>query len=447
MKKLIALLMILTLSLSCTGAMAEAAPQQAYSAHFTLSFDEDMLYSLLEMEKTEENAADMEMILPLLRNLGGKVIASEEGGEMSLTLNGASLCTLGVYYDEEKMTMLSDLFPNYALTMPRQQMPEISEEELMAVITPQINSIVSGMKNRITGTENGAYEFEGVTFDTKVTIEIPASECVMAVADVMQALLTNETVIKLLTSMGEADMLNEALKEIEDAKAAPTDDLTGGLIIREYTQTGTQNQYFDIHLQGAEVVLALQGGLVEGKVYLQLLAGEDVFLNQEQMIKAAKQYSGDAVLIRCVATPGASQYDMDLQMDLYAGTYLGMHVKAANNRMMGYMVNVSFSLVPGGDPLMNLSALIRTLPDGQFALKGTLTPTETISLDPATVDTASEEYQTALYNLGNDIGSFGLNTLLANAAMAMPEEVSALITYLMAPPETTESYTFDGVTD
>lgn len=445
MKKLIALMMILALALSYTGAMAEAASQKAYTANFTLSFDENALYSLLGVENADEDMPEMEMILPLLRNLGGQIIATEEGEEMSLTLKNAPLFTLGIYYNEDHLTMLSDLFPNYALAMPQQQMPEISEEKLMAIITPQVNTIANGMKNRITGTENGAYEFEGVTFDTKVTIEIPAKECITALADTLHALLTNETFLNLLSSMGEVSGLDEALQEIEALKATPAEELTGGLIIHRYSQAGTENQYFDINLQGTEMVLSLQGGLVEGKIYLQLLAGEDVFLNQEQMIKAAKQYSSDAVLLKCTIIPGATEYDMELQMDLYAEMYMGMHMKTSKLPLIGHAMNVDFILTPDGDPLLSLSGLI--LSGGQLTLKETLTPAETISLDPALVAAAGEEYQTAMYNLGNDIGSFGLNTLLANAAMAMPEEVSALITYLMAPPETTDSYTFDGIND
>lgn len=187
MKKLLALLLALVLALGCALASAE-------TVYTKIALNGDAVKGIAASFGVPEDQMGMiDPILALVDALGVKVSAVEDGAEIALDFNGNEALTLGCLMDENGITVVSTLFPNYAVTMQfdtltqmmGSMMPGAGEggegseggfdiTAMMAPLMGYINRFMEACSTAAVPGEPvpGAYEFEGCTFDTLVPIDV-----------------------------------------------------------------------------------------------------------------------------------------------------------------------------------------------------------------------------------------------------------------------------------
>lgn len=449
MKKYIAMLLALLMACSCLGVMAEeeqAAPA-ATTAVFDFSFNENLLSAMLQMEGDEETAAMLSMVMPVLNKLGMQVIYTETEEELSLTLNGMPLFTMGAYTDEDSVTMLSDLFPNYSLVMPlstQQTIPEIDVTALTALMAPHVLSAQENLLPYIAPAEAGAYEFDGAAFDAKTVIKMNMYEFRVWTAQVLSSVIADEALMNLVRSMAEITGLDNAASALEEMKtAAPEEGETeGSVTLCVYTSAQNANAYYTLDLLAEESILSLQFSKIGNQLHMALLAGEDVFLSVEQMRSAAMLGSDEAVLLDITLKMEDEKTINEGKIDIYAGMYMGLSM--VNTKLAdGASFTLQLFLGLPGLPLMTVNG--QYAPGGALTLRDTLVPAASITLDPAAMEENPDQAQLMLYQLMADLEQYGLPTVLSNAIMAMPNEISALLMMAYAPQGGIGAPAFDGV--
>ena len=232
MKKLLALLVALVMALGCAMASAE-------TIYVKTALNHEAVNSLIaSFGMPEEQAGMIDPILSLVDALGIKVIAVEDGAQIDLDFNGSEALSLGCAADEKALTLVSTLFPNYALTLQfdtltqlmNSFMPgageggEASGMDLNAMMEPfmgYFSRLMEACASAAVPGEPvpGEYEFEGVKFDTLVPIavDVPAiAESVKALADEM---LNDPAVLSAIQGMaqGMAQSTGQAF-DVEELK-------------------------------------------------------------------------------------------------------------------------------------------------------------------------------------------------------------------------------------
>ncbi|MBR5110274.1 MAG: hypothetical protein IK099_08765 [Clostridia bacterium] len=197
MKKLLALLVALVMALGCAMASAETVYTKIAVNHETANG------LIASFGMPEEQMGMVEPLLSLVDALGLKVIAVEDGAEITLDFNGKEALTLGCLMDEKSITAVSTLFPNYAVTMQLDtltqmmgsMMPGAGEGgeggmDITAMIEPLMGyftRFAEACANAAVPGEPvpGAYEFEGCKFDTLVPITVD----IQAIAESFKTLM------------------------------------------------------------------------------------------------------------------------------------------------------------------------------------------------------------------------------------------------------------------
>lgn len=435
MKKAFALMLSLMLALSFLTAVAEEKPINPTTIDFSVSFDESVLLALLGTEISQENQALINTILPLLKKAGGRLIITPEGGEASFTLNSNAVATLGAYPEENNLKILSDLFPNYAIEIPMEAVTAAVNEDDAARMESAFTSIIAILESEMAPGENavetGAYTLDGFTFDTKTTEYRTLQQCANDISAIYAKVMADET----LKPMAESLLASLEMQDLP-RKLASSDfsQVSGGVEIITYTAKDSQNQYLTMAIKDLGATFSAKCSLIDSKLSCQLVASEQPDLTAEQA-KVLALTAENTLLLEGEFVPGEKEKDLSARLDLYAGMYVGAQLKSAVLPFIGQAITLDVNLVPGGAPILSFSGLI--FDGGQLTLPASLAPATTITLDPSLLET--EEGAAALnalaYELGNDISTFGLTTALGNAAAAMPEEVSALIAYIMASPD------------
>ncbi len=211
MKKLMALL----LALSCAMASAE-------TVYVKLAVNHDAVNGLLaSFGMPEDQQTTVEPILALVDALGLKVVPVEDGAEIALDFNGAEALTMGCAVDEQSITAVSTLFPNYALTMQLEtltqmmgsMMPGAGEggeggmdiTAMMAPFMGYINRFVEACAAAAVPGEPvpGEYEFEGVKFDTLVPITVDVQAIAESFKTLMDEMLNDPAALAAIQGMAQ----------------------------------------------------------------------------------------------------------------------------------------------------------------------------------------------------------------------------------------------------
>lgn len=210
MKKIFALILAAVMMLCGTAALAETAvettvettvetPAQpaAQTTRVQLSVDRETAKTVLTaFGVQDEQMKIIDPALALLGSLGIRVTSIAGGFQVDLDLDGTEMLSLAGAGDDKALTLGSSLFPNYLISvsketlqgMLQQFMPAMAAggdtegganmnaafEALMKHMAPLAESFQTAM---VPGeAEQGTYEFDGFTFDTKVpmTVDVPA---------------------------------------------------------------------------------------------------------------------------------------------------------------------------------------------------------------------------------------------------------------------------------
>lgn len=455
MKKLMALLLALVMALSCVGALAENTDALVTSTtQMTFAVNDELVSALLpalaEQELTEEDQQMLSQLLAMLNNLGAKCVVAENGVQVELTLKDVPVATLVGAAGEDGLTLMSDLFPSYALTMPADALAQtntLPDEAMLQSLEAHLNALMERISAYAGQPEMGEFPLENVVFNVKQPYEMTQKDVALLVLNWLKELMADEALAPLFASVASAEGLDAASLDgvIAQLESMTEEDLMP-VNVATYTVVDEQGQpgadfYFTADMGDDENVLAVSCGMAQGVMYVHLAFGEAIYTSLDEMRQAAAEGGSSAITIDMAAMIDQSQDAMGFGLDFYgAGMYVGLTLQGAQTEA-GLAQEIALYFMTNQAPLLGVSCL--TVPGGELTASMTTEGKTVISLEELMAD----EEGTLSGGLQLDVMSFGLNNLIANAAAAMPDEVTALVTALTAPAQDATEVPVEGVTE
>lgn len=232
MKKLLALILVLILALTCATAFAD-------TVYTKVIVDRDVVGSLLPaFGVSEEEMGLIDSVLAVLNAMGVNVTTVADGAQIDLDLNGTQVISLGLMMDEAGANIFSTLFPNYCLTISNETIADMIQQMAdnmptggsggmdMSAFTDLFGSYfiryLEAVSAAATPGEPETVEFEtdGYTFDTKVPVTIDIPAILTATDALVDEMLADEAVVTAIQSAMEssgqtfdADALKAAYEE------------------------------------------------------------------------------------------------------------------------------------------------------------------------------------------------------------------------------------------
>jgi len=465
MRKLIALLLALVMALSCTAALAEeAAPalpvSQPMEAIVGLSVNRDFVTayaSTMDQPGTTTYADLAGKVLDIVDNLylDGVVDMENSTGRCVALINDTPLFSLGFTADEDKLYVVSDLIPSYALSISAADVMEmaqaiytingqqVSQEEfqqfitgLMGAISPYIEDVmgyIGTMQDKIEMSEDGS----------TMTIRVTTHE-LADIAELLAARLSADEAMKPYVQMAldqinaerseeEALTLEAALAQVQakvaELKAAEPQEVAIATITN-----GENGMNAEVLVANNAKITVTAGGSETGMVLdVCLLSSQEGTEDWDALYAGLVDGSNttDAGLLVHVEQNAVSESEQQVAANL---TVLSSDAKAKINAV-GSVQNAGTPdflgyLKLGVDLGMSEGDLVAIEVATKYA-----EAVEPISLEGLTViDLANmtEEEQNAL--MGELMGT-GLSTVLGNAMQAMPEQVGAIMQMLQGDAE------------
>lgn len=436
MKKVLALLMTLVLTLSCVGALAE----EATTTKATLSVNGDMLAMLAGLTDAEDQQL-LNTILAVVNNLGLTAVEAEGASQLTLTLKDAPVSSTTLTFgDEGSMVMVSDLFPSHAITLSAADLSQFmgsmpSEEEITALVSSleaPMAAFMEGFLSHATAPVTGEYEFEGAAFNAMVTIDMTMDEMKILVLNLVKSLMENPTTASLFASMGDINVaeIDEELKDL--AEADPED--TVPLNIALYNNEAEGNVYITLNVADEDMTFSVAGGLVNGTFSLHLVAGESIYTSVEEMRQAAMVGSGDVMVFDWVIAIDEAMETLNATMDMI---FQGVSLRLAID-LSASAIKMDLYFMTTDAPILSINLMV----DNGGEIVPVTTEGKTVINFMELANDAEGALSSALLM---DVMSFGLNNLIANAAAAMPDEVSALVMLLSGPSATQSTTQVEGI--
>ncbi|MBR0368494.1 MAG: hypothetical protein IJH86_08925 [Clostridia bacterium] len=185
MKKLLALIVALMMALTCVSAFAD-------NVYTKVTVNGDLAKGLLSgFGMPEDQMAIVDPVIALVNALGVSVTTVADGAQIDLDLNGSPAVTLGFAADEQGAKVVSNLIPNYLLTVSQETIGQLMEqvaanmpgaggeggmnmgammETFGGYFQPWFEACASAGQPGDPVT--GEYEFEGYKFDTMVPVTV-----------------------------------------------------------------------------------------------------------------------------------------------------------------------------------------------------------------------------------------------------------------------------------
>ena len=251
MKKILA--MLLAVMMVLTASLAEEAEAGGMAIDVKLSVDREVAEDvMIKMGMEEEKITSLRPLLALLASVEVKLTEGENGILANLSLNGREVLFAGGAATEEEMLVASTLFPHYLISISPDMMSQLMSHmpgftvvsapgaetgvetgapaggETVGtdgsetggasdVLMPAASGAVAaamGEFMEVLGrsvapgkSEQGTYEFEGITFDTKTPLVIDALSLARAEKRFVETVLKDEGVRSMLPPFLNPDAL------------------------------------------------------------------------------------------------------------------------------------------------------------------------------------------------------------------------------------------------
>ena len=225
-RKMLALAVALVMILMCAAASAD-------TVYIKMNMDGNTMKALLPASTVPEQALDA--VVKLVSALGIKVVTVPDGVEIGLDLNGKEAVTAGIGATEDGLTVVSTLIPNYVLTVKQETLEQLMKQAMEQV--PGLQAMMSGdlpeipeslmtyIQNFVMAVsgaivpgeaEQGTYEFEGYTFDTKVPVTVDMPAIAEALKTMVNDMANDEAVVGMIGNY--TAMLGDSAPSFEDIK-------------------------------------------------------------------------------------------------------------------------------------------------------------------------------------------------------------------------------------
>ena len=247
MKKLIVLMMVLILvmpqTLIMAGETGDTTSRMSSAMTITeeLTIDEEAVKNLLPMFGLAGSQAKLiESAISVLNALSGKLVVADNGAQLDFDLKGQNIISIGGELTEDGFAAASTLFPNYVVTAsmenimglmqtmssggngnettggPGMDMTAVSEK-----ISAYINEFITACSQAAVPGEPEEVEFtcEGITFNTKIPVELDVDTIVTAEKQLVEQILTDEDIRPLLDMSAQYSGGNfdpDSIREMSD---------------------------------------------------------------------------------------------------------------------------------------------------------------------------------------------------------------------------------------
>ena len=215
MKKTLSLILALIMALTCGFAAAD-------TVSLKMEINPDAVgNAMTALGLPEEALASVNPVFSLVNALSVSVMTQENGGEFRLDLNGKEWLSLGFGVGEDVITVVTSLFPNYALNIPTEilnsvmdlvkdifnsdKAPETEEAEagdqemaaIMENLTAYSMKLIEAFTIAAAPEEPipGEYEMEGIVFDTLTPVTVDIAAIAAAYGEFMEDLLHDEALM------------------------------------------------------------------------------------------------------------------------------------------------------------------------------------------------------------------------------------------------------------
>ena len=270
MNKCISILMAVIMMLTCLPAIAEEpaavaaqAPAAAATYQVKLSVDKEAAKNVLPLfGLTEGQTGLIDPVADLINALAINVISADGGIQIDLSLNGQEALSVGGAATEEGVVIASSLFPSYLLTLSRKSLQGMMQQyvPLAAGGEGGAGSMDMGALGETVGkylaefmetfgtavkpgeTEQGTFEFEGITFDYRTPMDVDEAALAEATKKLVSDLLNDETVTGMLASVPNFNP-EEALKSVEEMLS---EEHLPEVAVEVYSDTENEGMFYTV---------------------------------------------------------------------------------------------------------------------------------------------------------------------------------------------------------
>ena len=444
MKKLLAVLLVLMMSLASLGAFAEetepalpALEIPAFTVTSSLSLDQEMAAQLLPLFVTDEAQLGMIMkVLPVVGNLGARLTAADGGVQADIRLKDADVASIAVAQTEDGFALVSDVIPSYVITVSNETIKNLTEQFTSQLSGALENVDMNAVMNAVMSygqeymealqgamtfgePEVGEYEFEGVAFNIKMPMNVDMKAVALAQQTIIKKLLQDDAIAPLLQSFGGA--LNTSnLDESIDAIQGLPEEQTPALDLAIYTCMDAEGNAINNNV------------CVDGKIDTKTDEVGDIALNVlviESAVKATIDMPKQQVNL--VIAGSFDGQDVKLGLDVNAmGVYVGLVATGSLNEA-GLHIEEQMYFMTDEKPL--LTSVTDVAQGGERTL-----PFDTEGKTVLTIEELMNDKEgTLAQGLLMDAMSNGLASLIAKASSVMPDEVTGLVNLVMGVGEGT----------
>ena len=430
MKKLFALMMALLLALSCFGAVAEeesfnlpAVEIPNVTATGAVTIDQDQLLSLLPMfDVDEETLSVVKAVLPVAANLGCRVTLNN-GVQIDVQLKGQDVASAALAVTDDGLTVVSDVIPSYVLTLSKDTIQQfvdqiieqikaaLGELDLQAIMERVMGYVQEFANEAMAGIVMGEPEAAEVTvneytFNMKLPISVDVKVLAKAVVGLVQKVANDEVIAPLLSAADVTLSVDEdTLAQIESTPEDQLPTLNVDLYMIANEDGATEQVYY------AEAVADSKSEEV-GQINVTALI-------ENQNVNMALSIPSQNITVTFENTITDNYVGNAVNADI-AGMYFGDFTNVYINEE-GVQVEEELYVMNTDAPL--LTANMTIVPGGELTLSFDEEGKTVLPIEQLMADEEGE----AANGLLMDVMSNGLNSVLAKAAEAMPEEVTELI--------------------
>ena len=430
MKKLFAILMALLLALSCFGAVAEeesfnlpAVEVPNVTATGAVTIDQDQLLALLPMFGVDEDMLGMvKAVLPVAANLGCRVTLNN-GAQIDVQLKGQDVASAALAVTDDGLTVVSDVIPSYVLTLSKDTIQQfvdqiieqikaaLGELDLQAIMERVMGYVQEFANEAMAGIVMGEPEAAEVTvneytFNMKLPISVDVKVLAKAVVGLVQKVANDEVIAPLLSAADVTLSVDEdTLAQIESTPEDQLPTLNVDLYMIANEDGATEQVYY------AEAVADSKSEEV-GQINVTALI-------ENQNVNMALSIPSQNITVTFENTITDNYVGNAVNADI-AGMYFGDFTNVYMNEE-SIQVEEELYVMNTDAPL--LTANLTVVPGGELTLSFDEEGKTVLPIEQLMADEEGE----AANGLLMDVMSNGLNSVLAKAAEAMPEEVTELI--------------------
>jgi hypothetical protein len=260
-KKVFAILLAMAMMLTACVAVS------ADTVYLDTTIDQEAVANLAATFGVPEDQMGMiNPVISFMNALGITISTVDDGMELVFDLNGETAAVFGLAADEERLVVASNLFPDYVITMSKETMQELAQNQLSSI--PGIGAIaggdgeaamdpemISALSEKFGGyfgrlmaacmqsanigeAEEGTFEFEGYEFGIKVPVTIDITVIATEIRGIVEDMFADETISSMIQGTlaaqgGEAVDMEELKNSILSMEDYYPDEVTAEMYIND----------------------------------------------------------------------------------------------------------------------------------------------------------------------------------------------------------------------